>query len=474
MEKGWRRALILVLGLLLLLGAARGDALLRLNQRRLVIPPNAYGHLEAVWDQSLGQPKLTWTSADPGVATVNGGHVRGVKPGRTTVSCEAAFPGGQTARVVCGVEVYQAAASLSRKEQNVTLLTGQRSAPMEVTVLPADAAYPGLTWTSDDATVAEVDQRGRITGLKPGRTTVRATLQEPGVQRQKLVWFTVRVNQAVTGIGLSNPRVIVPRGGTETLVAMVFPEDAATDWVAWSSDNEGVATVKNGRVTGVQTGTCTVTASSTDGSGVSASCQVQVIQRVTRVKLGPDPLVVAVGASRQAEAEIAPADASNRMLYWFCDDGDVARVDSAGVVTGRAPGKCRLWADAADGSEVSGWTWVYVEPACVLARDGEADAPWLCLPAVNCCGFMTVVNLSCEISFLRDGEETVAEVELPEDVMLWPGARKTLVLPPVEGLERAEEATATLTAVTFADGSRWEIPNEERTQWHFTRKNTNK
>ena len=478
MNKAWRRAgrwlLALFLCLLLLPGPARGETGLRLNHQRLVLPPNAYGHLEVIQaGTAADQPKLTWESGNPAVATVNGGHVRGVKPGRTTVTCTAAFPDGRTERMVCRVEIYRPVDSLNRKEQSITLLTGRRSAPLAVTVAPADAAYPRLVWSSEDESVATVDQQGRVTGLRAGRTTIHATLQEPGVQRQKFAWFQVRVNQAVTDIGLSNPRLLIPRGGTETLTALVFPENADTAWVAWASDNEGVATVKNGRVTGVATGTCTVTVSATDGSGVSASCLVQVTQPVTRVQPGPDPLVVMAGFSRQAEAEIAPADASNPGLYWFCDDGDVARVDSLGVVTGRAPGKCRLWADAADGSEVSGWTWVYVEPASPLARDEETTAaPWLHLPVVNRCAFMTVVNLTCEVTFPgfpMDGTVRAETVELTEDVLLWPGARKVLPLPSVPGAEQAEEAVVTVTAVAFADGSRWEIPEDQRTEWRFTR-----
>ena len=69
----------------------------------------------------------------------------------------------------------------------------------------------------------------------------------------------------VTGVTVSPETATVKVGEQTTLTAAVEPEDADDPSVSWSSDNEGVATVENGVVTGVAEGTATITATTTDG-----------------------------------------------------------------------------------------------------------------------------------------------------------------------------------------------------------------
>ena len=45
------------------------------------------------------------------------------------------------------------------------------------TVLPADATYPEITWTSSDSAVLSVDQTGKITGMDGGFATITATAE---------------------------------------------------------------------------------------------------------------------------------------------------------------------------------------------------------------------------------------------------------------------------------------------------------
>ena len=84
-------------------------------------------------------------------------------------------------------------------------------------------------------------------------------------------------NVKVTGITLNESSLNLERGGYETLTATVLPSNASNPKVSWSSSNEAVATVDaNGLVTAVGSGTCTITATAADGSGVKATCAVTV------------------------------------------------------------------------------------------------------------------------------------------------------------------------------------------------------
>jgi len=73
-------------------------------------------------------------------------------------------------------------------------------------------------------------------------------------------------------------------GATLQLTATVLPEDATDKTVTWTSSDEAVATVDvNGLVTAVAPGETSITATTNDGSDLSASCVVTVTSPVIPV-----------------------------------------------------------------------------------------------------------------------------------------------------------------------------------------------
>ena len=84
-------------------------------------------------------------------------------------------------------------------------------------------------------------------------------------------------NVAVTSITLNETTLYKNKGDAAvTLTAAVVPENAADKTVTWSSDNPAVASVNNGEVTALAIGTAIITATANDGSGVKATCTVNV------------------------------------------------------------------------------------------------------------------------------------------------------------------------------------------------------
>ncbi len=82
---------------------------------------------------------------------------------------------------------------------------------------------------------------------------------------------------AVTSIKLNETTLYKNKGDAAvTLTATVAPENAADKTVTWSSDNPAVASVNNGEVTALAIGTAIITATANDGSGVKATCTVNV------------------------------------------------------------------------------------------------------------------------------------------------------------------------------------------------------
>ena len=113
---------------------------------------------------------------------------------------------------------------------------------------------------------------------------------------------------SVTGVTLNKSTLSIQVGGSETLTATVAPKDASNKKVTWKSSNEAVATVANGKVTGVKAGEATITVTTDDG-GKTATCKVTVSNKevkVTGVKLNKTATSIFVGDSETLTATITP------------------------------------------------------------------------------------------------------------------------------------------------------------------------
>ena len=102
------------------------------------------------------------------------------------------------------------------------------------------------------------------------------------------------------------------------LKATVSPDNATNNNVTWKSSNKNVATVdKNGKVVAKHRGTCRITVSATDGSGVKAVCKVTVKQLVTSIKLNKSVINLnKKGNKATLKATIKPNNADNKKVTW--------------------------------------------------------------------------------------------------------------------------------------------------------------
>ena len=91
----------------------------------------------------------------------------------------------------------------------------------------------------------------------------------------RVEWGGSAQDVPVESVSLSSSALTLNEGESQTLTATVLPANATNKTVVWTVTPTGFATVANGVVTGIQAGSCTVTAVA---GGRSASCTVTVAE----------------------------------------------------------------------------------------------------------------------------------------------------------------------------------------------------
>ena len=160
-------------------------------------------------------------------------------------------------------------------ETTLTLDVGE-SDTLTATITPSNATDQNVTWSSDNESVATVDQNGRVTAVGTGSTTITATAADgSGKSAECSVTVKEAANVPVESVSLDKTSLGLTEGETAQLTATVEPEDASNKNVTWESSNTNVATVNNGEVTAVSAGTATITVTTVDG-GKTDTCTVTV------------------------------------------------------------------------------------------------------------------------------------------------------------------------------------------------------
>ena len=216
-----------------------------------------------------------------------------------------------------------------------------------------------IVFTSEDETVATVDENGVVTALKGGSCIIEVTTEV----NKLTAACTIVVKEYVSSITLSETDKFMNVGSTGTLVASVGTDTATNKNIVWSSSNYDICYVDgNGNLSANSVGNAVITATAADGSGVSASCIVKVVDPVIGITVEPDTVRLLVGDSAKVTAVITPDSATVKDVSWTSSNEAIATVDESGEIFALSTGKCKITATSQDGNEVKGVCWVYVTP----------------------------------------------------------------------------------------------------------------
>ena len=209
----------------------------------------------------------------------------------------------------------------------------------------------GVKWSSSNKDVATVDSNGKVVAKGQGTCYITARAK---FDTTKLARCKVKVQQMVIDVKSSKNIVRLEKPGSSyTLKATCTPTNADDKSVKWKSSNTLVATVNAiGKILAKRKGSCTVTATTNDGTKLTTACKVTVKkQTVTKVALSKKSVALNRGKKLTLKATCTPTIAYNKSVTWSTNNKNVAVVNSKGKVTAKRKGNCYITATAKDGSK---------------------------------------------------------------------------------------------------------------------------
>lgn len=268
---------------------------------------------------------LKWTSSNVKVATVSKrGVVTGKKLGTAIIKCRATDGSGEYA--TCKIRVVRQATKIVLNKTTLKMLVGDTTR-IRAKVVPGNASYKTVKWSTSDEKVAAIDSNGNITALGVGTCKIIAAAKD---NSKKKAYCLLYVSKAVpsTGVTISEKDMVLVKGTSSMLAYSVSPNNT-TDKVRFYSDNKKVATVSStGRVSARKPGAATITVRTSSGKVGMVNVTVVGLNRTN----------ITMGQYERIELWVEEITTG---VKWYSENASIASVENGSIVS-RMKGKTRI------------------------------------------------------------------------------------------------------------------------------------
>ena len=161
---------------------------------------------------------VKWSSSNAGIAKVDqSGTVTGVSVGSVIITATSA-DGKITAKKTINVKAVVHATGVTISGAN-SVVEGQ-TITLTANISPSNTTDKGVRWSSDNASIATVDQNGNVRGVSPGTVTITVTTVDGNKQasyqvtvKEKPATFIITFTPINTTVGTMQYTVSVTRNG---------------------------------------------------------------------------------------------------------------------------------------------------------------------------------------------------------------------------------------------------------------------
>ena len=183
----------------------------------------------------------------------------------------------------------------------------------------------------------------------------------------------------VESINLSTHDLVIGINSTFDISCTFYPEDSSNNELIWTSSDDSIVSVNDGRITANDVGTACVYVTSKDNQNIKDSCFVTVIIPVTGISLSTNECTLNIGSQMQLEMAIFPIDATNKNVIWSSSNDAVCSVEN-GLVTALSKGTAIITVMTEEGEFCANCIFTVIQPvtgiflsqsSCLLTGIGD-------------------------------------------------------------------------------------------------------
>lgn len=174
---------------------------------------------------------------------------------------------------------YTHVTGLTFDKSSTTLKAGENTT-IVATVAPTNAYIKNITWSSNNSSVATVDNTGKVIAVAVGTATITATTLDGSKVATCAVTVEKTLASGISVVSAEYPLLVGNYLQTEPIVLPATTTDKSYDILVLDTT---VAIVENGKIKGLKTGETTVTLTTKDGSNKSCTFNLKVTETVATI-----------------------------------------------------------------------------------------------------------------------------------------------------------------------------------------------
>lgn len=231
------------------------------------------------------------------------------------------------------------------EQEQITLLKGDTK--KLVLIMETSNTLIDIIWTSSNENIVTVNNEGYITAKENGTALISAKTKDGTFSTNCIVNVSNNIINVKSMI-LNKDNFSLNKGESYQLQPLITPLDASDKGLTWSSSNNIVATVVNGKIEALKSGTTIISATTNDGNiKDSLVLTVKEIKKDTSIKNDNDEkinysvkiqnnnITLEEGMTSNIKVNVIP---SNDKLLWTSSDNSIVSVEN-GLINAKAPGK---------------------------------------------------------------------------------------------------------------------------------------
>ena len=299
---------------------------IRCSNERLAIGESVRLSLYIASFDEVDRDKLQWISSNPEAVSMEGNIATGISPGEAEVYLTDGNIKSNTIKLQCVIR----ATGVQITNKKDVLYVGEKY-QLEALIQPEDATDKSVEYVSLNTKIATIDENGVIKALSTGTTQISVCDRDKRCYDSFMLY--VRIKNAES-IEVDDREIVLQKGQSYILEAMVLPLDASYREVEWESSNPKVAQVESGRIKAITEGTAEIVAI-TDRGMKTASCSVTVVRSSGNavVKYAAEELKVRDGSSPDSK-ELCTIAKYDSIQILKVMEGEVYKVRTSNGICG--------------------------------------------------------------------------------------------------------------------------------------------